>query len=297
MSTAKLSVVIPSVNGWADLDRCLTALAAQRDAVPLEVLVPERCGPSVRDNTASKFPWAILLPVSKETTIPEMRALAFDRATADSVAVIEDHVIVPSGWAEALLRARATAKVVGGGVQNAATEKLVDWAAFLCEYSHMLPPLPNGENDWITGNNTVYARELLEEHREVTHAGRWESYLHDVLRKEGVPLIFRPDIMVGHQKHYTVWEYFSQRYLYARSYAGARALEGSTGRRLAYGFVSFALPPVLLWRTVSRPLRKEVDRSLVWKSLPLTLLFVMAWSAGDIVGSWLGPGDSLAKVC
>jgi hypothetical protein len=292
-----LSVVVPSVNGWGDLDGCLAALEVERGSVPLQVLVPERCGPSVREKVASRYPWATILPVSTETTIPEMRALAFDQATAASVAVIEDHVIVPQGWAAAMLQARTTAQVVGGGVQNLATDKLVDWAAFLCEYSHMLPPLPVGENDWITGNNTVYARDLLERHRAVTHDGRWENHLHDTLRSAGVPLIFRPDIVVGHKKHYTIREYFTQRYLYARSYAGARAAEGSWVRRLAFAGVSLALPPVLLWRTLSRSLQKEVDRTLVWRCLPLTVLFVIAWGAGDIAGSWLGAGDSLSKVC
>jgi hypothetical protein len=297
MSEAELSVVVPSVNGWADLERCMTALEAERSAVSLEVLVPERCGAQVRGKMAERFPWAAVLPVEVGTPIPDMRALAFDRAAAPSVAVIEDHVIVPTGWAEALLDARKECEVVGGGVHNLATDNLVDWAAYLCEYSHMLLPLPEGESDWITGNNTVYSRESLERHREATHSGQWEGHLHEALKREGVPLIFRPDIMAGHKKHYTFGEYFSQRYLYARSYAGARALECGMARRLAYGVASFALPPVLLWRTVSRCLKKEVDQGLVWRCLPLTVLFVAAWSAGDIVGAWFGPGDSLGRVC
>ena len=297
MSAPQLSVVVPSVNGWGDLDGCLAALGAERAAVSLEVLVPERCGPAVREKAAAKYPWAILMPVTTEVTIPEMRAMAFDRATAPSVAVIEDHVIVPPGWAARMLEARKTARVVGGGVENAATEKLVDWAAFLCEYSHMLPPVPVGENAWITGNNTVYDRELLERLRAVTHAGQWEVALHEAIKAEGVPLIFRPDIVIGHKKHYTIWEYFTQRYYYARSYAGARAAAGGLGKRVAFMGISLALPPVLFWRTLSRSLEKEVDKSLVWRSLPLTVLFVIAWAAGDIAGSWLGSGDSLSKVC
>jgi hypothetical protein len=297
VNQTELTVVVPSVNGWQDLEGCLATLEAERGSASLEVIVPERCGPEVREKVQKRFPWVVVLPVGREVTIPDMRALAFDRATAPFVAVIEDHVIVPRGWARRMLDAASSAQAVGGGVENLATDRLVDWAAYLCEYSHMLPPLPNGESTWITGNNTVYSREALERHRDVTHAGRWEGHLHEALRREGVPLIFRPEIMVGHKKHYTIGEYFSQRYLYARSYAGARALEGGTLRRLAYGLASLALPPVLLWRTVSRPLKKQVDRRLVWKSLPLTLLFVCAWSAGDIAGAWLGPGDSLSRVC
>ncbi|MES2304437.1 MAG: glycosyl transferase [Gemmatimonadota bacterium] len=297
MTEAALSVVVPSVNGWGDLEGCLAALESERRDVPIEVLVVERVGSAVREATTTRFPWVTLLPVGPEQTIPQMRALAFDHASAPSVAVIEDHVLVPSGWARALLLAREDAQVVGGSVRNAATETLLDWAAFLCEYSHLLPPLASGPSSWITGNNTIYDRALLQQYHDTTHAGRWENYLHDRLRDDGIALISRPDIVVGHKKHYTFGEYFSQRYLYARSYAGARVADAGAARRLAYGLAAFALPPLLLWRTVSRTMRKQVDRSLVWRSVPLTALFVCAWGAGEVMGYWFGAGDSLRKVC
>lgn len=297
MTVPALSVVVPSVNGWGDLEGCLAALEREGAGTALQVLVVERCGASVRERVAARFPWVQPLPVGPEVSIPQMRALAFDRATAPSVAVIEDHVLVPPGWARALLLARESAAVVGGGVRNSATGSLLDWAAFLCEYSHLLPPLPAGASDWVTGNNTVYDRALLESHREVTHAGRWENFLHDTLRGEGVALVCRPDIVVDHKKHYTFGEYFSQRYLYARSYAGARVADAPPLHRLAFGLAAFALPPLLLWRTVSRTMRKQVDRKLVWQTVPLTALFVCAWGAGEVMGYWFGAGDSLRKVC
>ena len=40
-----------------------------------------------------------VLEAAPETTIPDLRAMAFAAATGRSVAVIEDHVIVPEGWA------------------------------------------------------------------------------------------------------------------------------------------------------------------------------------------------------
>lgn len=297
MTAPLLSIVIPSVNGWADLDGCLAAVSRERDSTPLEVLVVERCGEAVRSRVAAGYPWAVVLPVGPEVTIPGMRALAFAHATAPSVAVIEDHVLVPPGWARALLLARESAQVVGGGVRNAATGSSLDWAAFLCEYSHLLPPLPAGPSDWVTGNNTVYDRALLVAHREVVEAGHWENHLHDAFRAAGVTLVTRPEIVVEHKKHYSFAEYFSQRYLYARSYAGARVAHASTIRRLAYGVAAFALPPLLFWRTVSRTLRKEVPRALVWRTMPLTALFVLAWGAGEVIGYWFGAGDSLRKVC
>jgi hypothetical protein len=292
----ELSVVVPSVNGWSDLEGALQALAANSD-VRLEVLVPERCGAAVRENVRRRFPSVTLLPVPVTCTIPEMRALAFAAAAADSVAVIEDHVIVPRGWARALLDARRRGEaVVGGSVQNAATERLVDWAAFLCEYSHILPPLPSGPSTWLTGNNTVYARELLLRYGPQV-AGRWESDLHEVLRQNGVTLSMRPEISVGHKKHYTVGEYVSQRYLYARSYAAVRFAGAGAGKRLAAGAAAFALPPLLLYRIAARVLSKGQHRAELVKSLPLLGVFVCAWAVGEVVGAWAGDGGALARVC
>ena len=293
-----LTVVVPSVNGWSDLDGCLRALAPERNSVRLEVVVADRCGEPVRQRVRANFPWVKLIEAPPATTIPSLRAMAFAEARGASVAVIEDHVIVPPGWAKRLLALQGAGEdVVGGAVENAATERLVDWAAFLCEYSHLLPPLPEGPVSSLPGNNTVYRRSLLEKYRAVTGEGRWEDYLHQRMREDGIVLYSRPDILVGHKKHYTVWEYLSQRYLYSRSYAGMRLGQASLGRRIAYGFAAFGLPPVLFLRTVRTIWRKKCHRPELLRSLPLLALFVSGWGWGEVVGAWFGPGDTLAKVC
>ena len=98
------------------------------------------------------------------------------------------------------------AEVVGGAVENAATDTIVDWAAFLCEYSHCLPPLPAGEVDWLTGNNVVYSRRLLDRHMDVVDRHGWEVELHDAAREAGTALVCRPEIVVDHKKHFTIAE-------------------------------------------------------------------------------------------
>jgi len=294
----ELSVVVPSVNGFSDLKVCLEALERQRGDVRLQVIVVERCGESVRRQVREAYPTAHLEAVDRTVTIPQMRARAFALATAPAVAVIEDHVIVPGGWARRLLDALDGAtQVVAGAVENGATDTVLDWAAFLCEYSHCLPPLPSGRADWLTGNNVVYPKSLLDRYRSVVERGRWENHLHDTLRDEGVPLVCHPEIVVSHKKHYTFGEYLSQRYLYARSYAGERVAGRPLSSRMAYGLAALGLPPLLYYRTVSRILRKGRHRAWLIKSLPLIALFVVAWGWGEAMGAWRGPGDSLSKVC
>ena len=289
---------MPSVNGLCDLDGCLAALSTERVRTPLEVLVVDRVGQTLREDVRRRYPWARVIEVPPRTTIPDMRAIAFAAAAAPVVAVIEDHVHVPPGWAEQMLRAHAQGQsVVAGAIHNAATERIVDWAAFLCEYSHLLPPLPSGPVAAIAGNNTSYRRELLERFRDATTSGRWEDHLHTVLREHGIELYCRPDITVGHKKHYTVREYTLQRYLYARSYAAARVSGSSRVRQLLYGAAAACLAPLLLVRIVSRIWSRPAYRRELIRSLPLLPVFVTAWGAGEVVGAWLGPGDALGRVC
>jgi glycosyltransferase involved in cell wall biosynthesis len=297
VSVPELSVVVPSVNGLDDLLDCLAALDAQRDEVHLEVIVVDRLGEHVRHETRRVAPWVRVIAAAPDTPIPELRATAFREAHGGAVAVIEDHVIVPPGWGRLLLDALGAGEhVVGGSVENAATDTLLDWAAFLCEYSHCLPPLPEGPSDWLTGNNVVYRRELLERYRSVTDAGRWENHLHDRLRADGIQLVCRPEIRVGHKKHYTFGEYLSQRFLYARSYAAARVDGASAAKRLLYGAAAFGLPPLLFARTLSRVLAKGRHRALLLRSLPLIAIFVCSWGLGEVVGYWFGAGNSAGRV-
>jgi hypothetical protein len=293
----QLSVVVPSVNGWFELSECLAALQREHLCVPLEVLVPERCGAAVRDAISRHYPQVRVLPVPPQTSIPEMRARAFGEATAPMVAVIEDHVLVPSGWAQKILEARSQGqRVIGGIVQNAATKRLVDWAAFFCEYSQLMAPLTAGPADWLTGNNTAYDRTLLAEYREVLARGYWENVLHDAFRRDGITLWCKPDLIAAHRKHYTAKEYLLQRWLSARAYAGLR-LRGSTGlTRFGYGLLALALPPLLLVRIVSRVWRGKAHRRELFGSLPLLALFTGAWGLGDLAGAWLGEGNVLARV-
>lgn len=296
MTAPELSVLVPSVNGLGDLVGCLAALERQV-GVQCEIVVIDRLGEDVRHVVRTQFPGVVLISTAGDTTIPDMRALGFAGAHGTAVAVIEDHVIVPPTWGRQLLDALAGGNsVVGGCIENAATDTLMDWAAFLCEYSACLPPLPAGEAAWLPGNNVVYRKQLLDKYRSVVDEGKWENHLHDTMRADGVKLVCKPEIVVGHKKHYTFGEYLSQRYLYARSYAGARVKNASVWKRLAYGGAAFILPVLLFYRTVSRIVAKRRHLGYLVASLPLLGIFVTSWGVGEVVGYWFGSGKALSKV-
>jgi hypothetical protein len=293
----ELSVVVPSVNGAAYLFECLAALdAVAANGVALEVLVVDRCGDLVREEIRRRHPDVRMLPVGRLTTIPAMRALAFRAARAPAIAVIEDHILVPAGWGRDLLDALAEGhQVVGGSIENAATARLVDRAAFLCEYSHLLGA-ETAVAGTLAGNNVVYRRCLLEQYAATVAEGRWEDRLHTVLLRDGVPLVYRPGIRVRHKMHYRLHEYLSQRFLYSRAYAGAKAIGMPVLARALTSIATLALPPVLLTRIVRRMAAARRHASELAAALPLLVLFVCAWAAGEAVGYAAGAGDALVRV-
>jgi hypothetical protein len=294
-----LTVVVPSVNGLPIVLECLAALRADAAAshLRIEPIVIERCGNEARRAIQEQFPEATVVAVDRAVTIPAMRAIAFARASAPAVAVIEDHVIVPVGWADSMVAALADgADVVGGGVRNAAVSTLVDRAAFLCEYSHLLPPQPSGRVDSLTGNNVVYRRAVLDRYRSTIERGQWEDELHAAMHRDGVALIGRPDIVVAHKMHYRVGEYVAQRFWYARSYAGIKREAMPWAARGMRSIGSLVLPLVLLQRIVSRVRRAGYEDGALIPSLPLLIVFVCAWAAGEAVGYLAGSGDALSRV-
>ena len=302
---AELSVIIPSVNSYDDLDGCLRALQTAQDAA-LEIIVVDRLGEHVRHFVRREHPEVTVLAVPGTTTIPQMRALGIRRASSPATAMIEDHVIVPKGWARALLDALTAeggltgdsgAGAVGGPVDNAATQSRIDWAAFLCEYSSTLPPLPAGPADWLPGNNVIYPTAILRRHDAVLDRNTWEGALHDAIRDGGNPLVMHPEIVVGHKMHYTMGLYISQRYFYSRSYASARGAGMPLVKRLAAGAAALiVLPPLMFVRTIARVRGKRPYDAHLLPSLPMLVPFCLSWGLGEAVGFWFGPGDALARV-
>ncbi len=293
-----LSVIVPAVNGIEILLECVDALRqAATGGTLIEILVVERGGEPVRQHLAVQAPDALVLPVPPGTSIPRMRATGFRHARAGAVAVIEDHVLVPADWAHKLLSSlNSGADVVGGSIHNAATTTLVDRAAFLCEYSHLLMPAAGMSVRSLPGNNVAYRRTRAEPYVTLLDEGQWEDQFHQAMRRDGIALTSRPDIAVGHKMHYSMMDYLSQRFLYSRALAGMKRADMPMAQRVLRAVGSFALPPILLTRIIRRVRASARHRRDLIPALPLLAMFVGAWAAGEAVGYATGAGDAMARV-
>lgn len=296
VSEYQISVVVPCTNAFSDFQASVGALEAQTGPKP-EIIAVERLGPDFVAKVRAEFPDVQIITAEPGTTIPDLRATGIRAASAPAIGVLEDHVIVPPDWTEKMLGALADGSdVVAGPVDNEATETRVDWAAFLCEYSAVLPPLNDGPSDWLPGNNTAYRTEVMRKYDHLLGEGRWENILHDQIRADGGTLTLRNDIVSGHKMHYTFGLYFSQRFLYSRSFAGMRVKDAPLPRRLMMGAMAFALPPLVYYRVVKNVTAKGRHVEHLKRSLVMLVPFSLSWGAGEVAGYWFGAGRSLSKV-
>jgi GT2 family glycosyltransferase len=290
-------VVIASVNGPEYLDACLPALARQRGAVRAEVIVADCCGQKTAELVATKYPDVRLYSFDKRLTIPELRAFGIARSRGDLIVMTEDHCVPAEDWYDSLVTAHQQPYIaIGGAIENAATERLVDWAAFLCEYSAFVQPVEAGVVHDIPGPNVAYKRAALDHMQDLLDEGRWETFLHARLEEHGFELYRDPRVVVYHRKFFGLSEFLSQRYHYGRGFAGMRMQHAPLWRKAVYAAGSPILPPLILWRIGRRLFRRRRHRSIFVKALPLLTLFTLSWSLGEIVGYIAGPGDSLERV-
>lgn len=294
MSAPELSVVVASVNGQPYLERCLEALAAR--APQAEVVLADWTDEPTRAMVRERFPEVRMLPFDEPTTIPELRAAGLAAARAPYVAVIEDHCLVTEGWADAVLRAhRAGHAVLGGEIRNAVRDRVRDWAAFYCEYSEHMDPLPSGPTHSVPGMNVSYDRAAIAAMQPLLDEGRWETFLHPHLEREGFAFHIAEGMILLHDKDFSFSHFASQRWHYSRSHAGMR--NPALGwRRVVYAGGSPLIVPLMYRRLKANVDRKPRHRRRFAEALPLILVYLSIWAAGEAYGYVFGGGRSLLRV-
>ena len=296
--TPRISVVIASINGRPYIDECLQALERQRGDVASQVIVVDCVGPSVTNYVRSRHPGVEVIAFDEPQSVPALRAAGILAARGEIIAITEDHCIPEPDWLESLDRAhREFAEVaIGGAVDNAATDRTIDWAVFFCEYSNFISPVDGGFVHDLPGPNVSYKRDRLLSLGDMLQDGYWETFLHWKLEEMGERLRSDPSIRVLHKKDFRFWSFFLERFHYGRAFAGTRNEFVPAGRRLFYLVFSPLLPPLLIQRIARRVWRRRRHLGAFAMSFPYILLFMAAWAAGEFVGYAIGPGKSALQL-
>jgi hypothetical protein len=223
------------------------------------------------------------------TRVPSLRGAGLRASRGEVVALLEDHLRPAPGWLDALRAHHAQAAsrlAVGGAVDPVDTGRLVDWAAYFCEYGWHMSPVCEGAAALLTGANVSYKRAALEIFGELD---AWETVWHARLRARGHELFRAADMAVLHERRFSVGPFVRERIAYGRDYAATRARGTTPGERIARAASAPLLPFVLATRLGASVFGKRHNRWKFVAALPWTLLFLAAWALGEGIGYVVGP--------
>lgn len=301
-SPPELSVVVAVTSGGLHVDQCLEALAAQRDAPSLEIIVPiDAWLPEVdAARWHERFPEVRLSPMAtaggsargnagpRHLRTDLRRAAGLAAASAPIVALTEDHARPAPDWCRNIVRAHAALPhaAIGGAIDNASPELLAR-AVHLCDFGRYQRPLPSGPADFVSDVNVSYKRSALEAVSAHWRDGYHEPAVHQALCARGGVLWLDPSIVVEQQRgRLELLPCLHERYAWARLYAGKRCDELSRGQRAARALLAPLLPAVLFARQLRGAWTRRRRENAC--ALPLVAILLCAWSIGEAVGYWTG---------
>lgn len=296
-----LSVVVTIVDGGEALGRLLNALAQQEDSPPLEILVP--FDDTVTEATALRdaFPDATWLalgapataapvttPAGQHELYDRRRAAALGAARGNLVAILEDRGIPRGNWARTAVRLHRQPHAVIGGAIEPTRGRLVDWALHVCDFSRYSLPFTQRAVAWVSDVNVTYKREALERTRHLWHERFHEPLVHWELMRRGEVLQLSPELVVDHHRvPRRLAALVRERYGWGRLFGAIRAGTVSRTRRLLLTVAAPLVPPILLLRHATVWIRRgETGRFVL--AVPVLLLFLGAWAAGEAVGQLTG---------
>ena len=180
-------------------------------------------------------------------------------------------------------------------MENASTERALDWAVYFFDYGNFMPPMRAGVARALSGANASYKRPALMEVESSFRSGFHEAVTHAEIVKRGHGLYLAPAVIVYHHKNYKIKPAMALAYHLARSYAGRRVRHASVWRRGLFVLASPALMVLLPARVIAETLCRKRHIGALARSLPYLLLLTSSWSWGEFRGYLGGEGRSAAQ--
>lgn len=285
----KLSVIVVCLNSSDVRMKCLNALANQIDSSDSEILVvgPWAKGEKEGGERFSSFRW---LSAPIESTVPQMRTYAILQSRGDIVALLEDDCVVSESWLSDVIQVHAGEdEIIGGAIAAGNYPRFLDWAVYFCEYARFMPPFSGAQNA-LPGNNVSYKRAALPSLDPTD--GFYEIFFHDQWLNSGGRLFANPNMTVTNVNHWSARHLTNIPFHHGRAFAGMRSAQFSPWRKGAYSLLSLALPILKVYRLAVIVYNRRKYRSQFVLSFPLTAMFLLSWSLGEMAGYAAGSGTS-----
>jgi hypothetical protein len=293
MTTSRppLSICVATTAGWPMIEPCLRSFRTDAREFGVEVLVADGSGrprptdPEVIDGVS----WASMPGES----VFRLLEANLRRASAEIVALTEDHCTARAGWIPAILRAHAehpAAAAIGGAIENGEPGDGLRWASHLMTQGAHMAPLRNGPAVTIANEANVSFK-----HRAVQpiddHPLGFLTIAHlRNLRDRGEMLVNDERIVVDHHEN------LSGRDTAIIHFHDGRTIAAFRRDRLPSGdwWRLLGAPLLPLYRTV-RVVRQALARGhrrIVLGALPWLLVLEYCHQAGELAGYLFGPGRS-----
>jgi len=291
----RLSVVVANTQPWPEARMSLEALLPQVKKLDAELLFVDGSDAGLPEGAGlAGIRW--LRHPGKSAY--QLRALGMAEARGEIVAITEDHCRAPDDWCQRVLEAHRRwpdAAVIGGAVENGATDNLVDWATFFVAHSAWVMPIPTGVRGHVIGQaNVSYKRRALPD--TYPDKGVVEIEFQQELRARGETLVSDEALTMHHCQSLGLPLTVAVNYHNGRCQMGF-AREAMTRRQRFAAIAVKALLPVHVGRQTGRIVlrmfvRKQRLRAKVLTALPLIAAIVGAQAVGELAGLISGPGDS-----
>jgi hypothetical protein len=282
----EMSIVIGARAAERDADACLAALEPQiRPGV--EVIL-------VEDATSQKQrPDWVRREVRPGGLVPELWATGIAGARGRVLALTAATVVPDPDWVDRMLVAHTNGvAAVGGAIEPGAGMGAVDWAVYFCRYAPYMLPFSGGDAVDVAGDNASYRIDALQPYRGMFADAFWEPFIHAPMRRDGLRLEVRPEIVVRQATGMRFGAFSRQRYAHGRIYGEMRSAGSSRGRVLATAPAAVIVPILMTARVARHVARRGRLRGRFAASLPLVLWFYACWAAGELAGRLRAAGRS-----
>ncbi len=280
-----ISVAVVGICGPDHLQRCLDALAVQRDAPAFEIVVAYDPSLQGMDAVERRYPNVRMSANQGQRTPLELASRALQNSRGEVILLTEDHCIPDVDWVRNLHGAFEDGCAAVGGVVRADDQATpMDWAFYFVDFFRYARPVVDGPSPTLTVCNVAYRRVDLEQIDP-----SWKDFFHETAVNDELSTHFGPLKLFGGarvtmRRHVRFIDAVRERYAFGRLFGCTRMERTTQPRRLIYTLGALVLPGLLLGRMVHKALSDDSLRAQLTRSIVPLVALVLAWSWGE----WLG---------
>ncbi len=294
-----LTVVLVAGNARERVQRTLRSMLEQKIADQIAVLVYDRAFQPARDLPEFDHPNVTYQAVDNRSTLGQLQKQALFAVQTEIIAFIEEHVVVPPGWAEESLRLHAAGYtgVTGTFVPGNAHHH---WAriGFLITYGEYVLPRQGGQAIDIPADNASFIRpRLLKFEKDLELFFNTDVLLTRRLVAEGERLYRAESMALKHSNEssflggWTSLFYWNQMYVCNRAVIEKWSFLRKISRLLSAPLVPF----VRTFKGLRQALRNSVNMKQFFADTPSLFLLHTGSAAGIGAGLLFGYQESERK--